>query len=101
MNEANEYLKNTYMKAYNAEFTVAAPVEGSAFVPWIGGAHRPNLALRIHRLAILGAKQARPLCRSRALGSRALGSTFRARLQAALSTVRLQHTIESSNLGGR
>jgi transposase len=38
MNEANEYLKNTYMKAYNAEFTVAAPVEGSAFVPWIGGA---------------------------------------------------------------
>jgi hypothetical protein len=32
MDKANEYLKNIYMPAYNAEFTVTAAVEGSAFV---------------------------------------------------------------------
>jgi len=37
MDKANEYLKNTYMKAYNTEFSVSAPVEGSAFVPWVNG----------------------------------------------------------------
>lgn len=37
MAEANEYLKNIYMPAFNAEFAVPAAVEGSAFVPWISG----------------------------------------------------------------
>ena len=37
MEEANQYLKNIYMPAYNDEFTVSAAVEGSAFVPWISG----------------------------------------------------------------
>jgi hypothetical protein len=34
---ANEYLKTTYMPAYNAEFAVPAAVDGSAFVPWLNG----------------------------------------------------------------
>ena len=37
MDKANEYLKNVYMPAFNAEFAVPAAVEGSAFVPWISG----------------------------------------------------------------
>jgi transposase len=37
MDAANEYLKNIYMPAFNAEFKVSAAVEGSAFVPWIDG----------------------------------------------------------------
>lgn len=35
MDEANKYLKNIYMPTYNAEFTVPATTEGSAFVPWL------------------------------------------------------------------
>lgn len=35
MDEANNYLKNIYMPAYNAEFAVSAATEGSAFVPWL------------------------------------------------------------------
>jgi transposase len=34
---ANRYLKEVYLPAFNAEFAQPAPVEGSAFVPWIGG----------------------------------------------------------------
>ena len=37
MEQANEYLKNIYMPAYNEEFAVPAATEGSAFVPWISG----------------------------------------------------------------
>jgi len=37
MEEANEYLKNVYMPAYNDEFAVPAAEEGSAFVPWLNG----------------------------------------------------------------
>ena len=37
INEANQYLTNVYMPAFNAEFAVPATVEGSAFVPWISG----------------------------------------------------------------
>ncbi len=37
MDAANAYLENIYMPAFNAEFKVAATVEGSAFVPWIDG----------------------------------------------------------------
>lgn len=34
--EANEYLKNVYMPAFNAELAVKAPEEGSAFVSTLG-----------------------------------------------------------------
>lgn len=37
MEVANEYLKTTYMPAFNAEFMVQAKTEGSAFVPWMNG----------------------------------------------------------------
>lgn len=37
MAEANDYLKNIYMPAFNAEFAVSAAMEGSAFVPWLSG----------------------------------------------------------------
>jgi transposase len=37
MDQANTYIRNVYMPAYNAEFAVPATVEGSAFVPWING----------------------------------------------------------------
>ncbi|MBM4313255.1 MAG: ISNCY family transposase [Deltaproteobacteria bacterium] len=37
MDEANRYLANGYMPAFNAEFKKPACEEGSAFVPWIGG----------------------------------------------------------------
>jgi hypothetical protein len=34
---ANRYLRETYLPRFNAEFSVKAREEGSAFVPWIGG----------------------------------------------------------------
>lgn len=37
MDEANRYLIETYMPAYNAEFAQPAIEEGSVFVPWTGG----------------------------------------------------------------
>lgn len=37
MEQANRYLREIYMPAHNAEFAQSAMVEGSAFVPWIGG----------------------------------------------------------------
>lgn len=37
MDAANEYLKKTYMPAFNDEFKVPAVIDGSAFVPWISG----------------------------------------------------------------
>jgi len=36
MDDANRYLAQTYLPAYNAEFMQPAPEDGSAFVPWIG-----------------------------------------------------------------
>lgn len=36
MNEANRYLAQVYLPAYNAEFMLPAPEEGSAFIPWTG-----------------------------------------------------------------
>jgi Helix-turn-helix domain len=35
--EANTYLKETYLPAHNKEFMVCAQAEQSAYVPWIGG----------------------------------------------------------------
>ena len=37
MEAANRYLQEVYRPAFNAEFAQAAPEEGAAFVPWIGG----------------------------------------------------------------
>jgi hypothetical protein len=37
MVQANQYLAQVYLPAFNAEFAQPAPEEGSAFVPWIGG----------------------------------------------------------------
>jgi hypothetical protein len=37
MTQANQYLTQVYLPAFNAEFSLPAMVEGSAFVPWIGG----------------------------------------------------------------
>lgn len=37
MEQANAYLRDTYRQAYNSEFAVSAPAEGSAFVPWVKG----------------------------------------------------------------
>jgi transposase len=37
MDEANRYLGQVYLPAFNAEFKKPAIEEGSAFVPWIGG----------------------------------------------------------------
>jgi hypothetical protein len=38
MDAANRYIQETYLPAFNAEFAVPAREEGSAFVPWAGGA---------------------------------------------------------------
>lgn len=37
MAAANQYLKEVYMPAFNAEFMQPVAVDGLAFVPWIGG----------------------------------------------------------------
>ena len=37
IDEANRYLAQVYLPAFNAEFEKPAIEEGSAFVPWIGG----------------------------------------------------------------
>jgi len=37
MAQANRYLAEVYLPAFNAEFAQPAREEGSAFVPWIGG----------------------------------------------------------------
>lgn len=36
MDDANHYLAQVYLPAYNAEFMLPAPEEGSAFIPWTG-----------------------------------------------------------------
>ena len=36
MNDANRYLAQVYLPAYNAEFMLPAQEEGSAFIPWTG-----------------------------------------------------------------
>ena len=49
MAEANRYLKNVYLPAFNAEFMQPAREEGSAFVPWIGGELDDILCERFER----------------------------------------------------
>ena len=50
MATANQYLKEIYMPAFNAEFMQPAAVEGSAFVPWIGGQLEDYLCERHQRI---------------------------------------------------
>lgn len=50
MKDANDYLKNVYMPAYNSEFTVSATSEGSAFVAWINGSLDDVLCEQYERL---------------------------------------------------
>jgi transposase len=47
--KGNEYLSDVYMAAFNAEFAVAAPEKGSAFVPWLGSALDEILCERYER----------------------------------------------------
>jgi len=37
MAQANQYLATVYLPAFNAEFALPAMMDGTAFVPWIGG----------------------------------------------------------------
>ena len=37
MEQANRYLKETYLPRFNAEFSHPSKESGSGFVPWIGG----------------------------------------------------------------
>ena len=50
MAAANQYLKEVYLPAFNAEFSVLAAAEGSAFVPWIGGQLEDYLCERHERV---------------------------------------------------
>lgn len=50
MAAANQYLKEVYLPAFNAEFRQSATVEGSAFVPWIGGQLEDYLCERYERV---------------------------------------------------
>lgn len=51
MAAANQYLKEVYLPAFNAEFMQrAVVVEGSAFVPWIGGQLEDFLCERHERV---------------------------------------------------
>lgn len=50
MATANQYLREVYMPAFNAEFMQPAAEEGSAFVPWIGGQLADILCERFERV---------------------------------------------------
>ena len=50
MAEANRYLTQIYLPAFNAEFAQPAMETGSAFVPWIGGALEDVLCEQFERV---------------------------------------------------
>lgn len=50
IDEANKYITDHYLPAYNAEFAVKAHEEGSAFIPWIGDALDEILCERFERV---------------------------------------------------
>ncbi|MCP5245188.1 MAG: ISNCY family transposase [Burkholderiales bacterium] len=50
METANRYLQEVYMPAFNDEFKQPAAVDGSAFVPWIGGEIEDFLCERHERV---------------------------------------------------
>jgi hypothetical protein len=51
MDAANVYLKDKYMPAFNAEFTVKASMEAKAFVKWFGGSLDDILCEQYERTA--------------------------------------------------
>jgi len=51
MEEANRYIKKTYLPAYNKEFKQKALEEGSAFVPWVG-AHIEDILCEQHERTV-------------------------------------------------
>lgn len=46
---ANRYIRETYLPAFNAEFSVPAREDSSAFVPWIGGKLEDTLCEQYER----------------------------------------------------
>jgi hypothetical protein len=50
MAEANRYLAQVYLPAFNAEFAQLAMEEGTAFVPWIGGCLQDILCEQYERI---------------------------------------------------
>jgi transposase len=46
---ANRYIREVFLPAHNAQFTVKAAEEGSAFVPWAGGNLAEILCLQVER----------------------------------------------------
>jgi len=50
MEEANNYLVNSYMPAFNAEFMQPASQEGSAFIPWVGASLNDVLSKQYERV---------------------------------------------------
>lgn len=51
MEEANRYIKKTYLPAYNREFKRKPPEEGSAFIPWVG-AHLEDILCEHHERTV-------------------------------------------------
>lgn len=51
MEEANRYIKKTYLPAHNREFKQKPPEEGSAFVPW-AGAHLEHILCEQHERTV-------------------------------------------------
>jgi len=51
MEEANRYIKKTYLPAHNREFKQKPPEEGSAFVPW-AGAHLEDILCEHHERTV-------------------------------------------------
>jgi len=47
MEDANRYIKKTYLPAYNKEFKQKPPEEGAAFIPWVG-AHIEDILCEYH-----------------------------------------------------
>ena len=48
--EANEYLNNVYLPRHNAQFSVKAREEQSAFIPWVGSSLKEILCLQDERV---------------------------------------------------
>lgn len=51
MEEANRYIKKTYLPAHNKEFKKKPPEEGSAFIPW-AGVHLEDILCEHHERTV-------------------------------------------------
>ena len=51
MEEANRYIRRTYLPAYNREFKQKPMEEGSAFIPWVG-AHLEDILCEHHERTV-------------------------------------------------